>query len=130
MGSNECSIIKERVITLLKEKNMTQKDLAEKLDISKEHLNRCLSKGIISKTWLLAICNYLDVSTDYLSGESKIALTRLAQRRSEIDGNFILSEYAKFLGFAKEQFNRLTLNDIEDINEFITFKISQSYHEK
>lgn len=77
-------IIKQRVIDMLKLEGKTQKEMAAALDITPEHLSRCLKKGRISKPWLIAIANYLDVTEESLTDESK-SITRASRVKSAFD---------------------------------------------
>jgi len=60
----------ERINQLLKEKRKNKSRMATDLLLSREHLYRQLKKGMLSVEWLKKISEYLDVSEEYLTGES------------------------------------------------------------
>lgn len=60
----------ERIDQLLKEKRKNKSRMATDLLLSREHLYRQLKKGMLSVEWLKKISEYLDVSEEYLTGES------------------------------------------------------------
>lgn len=80
---NFSPIIKERVVNALYEKGKKQKDMANDLGFSPEHLSRCLSKGEISKTWLISIADYLNCSPEWLSNEDATDLSSFGYQRKE-----------------------------------------------
>lgn len=59
--------IGKRIAQLRKEHNMTQEQLAEKLDISIKHCS-CVERGVASLSLerLVDLCDILDTSLDYL----------------------------------------------------------------
>ena len=120
------TISKQRIKELLKERGITQKKLASELDITPEHLTRCLTKGKISKTWLLAIARYLDISTSYLAGTSEIALTQSAELRGDAlqRTDDILKELFLLLGFSSEQYNELNDYEIENLKSEFSLAIA------
>lgn len=62
----------EKIEDILKERKMTQKQLAEKAVVSASRINDIISgKGVTTKT-LIGICNALEVSADYLLGLSDV----------------------------------------------------------
>lgn len=111
------TVSKQRIKELLKERGITQKELANDLDITPEHLTRCLTKGRISKTWLLAIAQYLDISSSYLAGMSEMELSRFAELRKEAieRTDDILNEVFLLLGFSSEQYKELPDYEIENL---------------
>lgn len=90
----------------------TQKEMAADLDITPEHLTRCLTKGKISKTWLISIAQYLDVDIRWLSGDSDTPLYYWAEQRTELNGDELLSSYMHYLGWSPEEQKLLTNEDI------------------
>lgn len=122
MGNKETflPIIKERFKEVLKESGKTQKQLAEELDITPEHLTRCLTKGRISKTWLFAIAKYLDISEKYLTGESDTALYYLAEHRKDFDSLDAIKHFMISRGFPEHYCDTLNDSQLMDIEYFIS----------
>lgn len=120
------TVSKQRIKELLKERGITQKELANDLDITPEHLTRCLTKGRISKTWLLAIAQYLDVSVSYLAGMSEMELTQFAELRNEAlqRTDNILNELFLLLGFSSEQYKELPDYEIENLKSDFSLAIA------
>jgi transcriptional regulator with XRE-family HTH domain len=114
-------IIKERFKEILKESGKTQKQLAEELDITPEHLTRCLTKGKISKTWLFAIAKYLDISEKYLTGEIDTALTYLAEHRKDFDSLDAIKQFMISRGFHENYCDSLNDSLLMDIEYFISY---------
>ena len=110
-------IIKDEVINGLKYKNKTQRDLANALDISYEHLNRCLSKGKISKPWLISIAKYLDTSVGNLTGEDITGLTYFAEERQKLlmNRDSVLIPLFHLLGREEEQYRILDEREISNL---------------
>lgn len=108
-------IIKNRVIATLKEHGITQKDMANDLYISPEHLSRCLKKGQVSLSWLYAIAEYLNCSPEWLSKEDAPNLSSFGFSRGKaIDRqDEILTDLFLLLGFTSEQYEMLSPNDRE-----------------
>ena len=129
MGNKETflPIIKERFKEVLKESGKTQKQLAEELDITPEHLTRCLTKGRISKTWLFAIAKYLDISEKYLTGESDSALYYLAEHRKDFDSLDAIKHFMISRGFPEHYCDSLNDSQLMDIEYFISYICE--YHE-
>lgn len=129
MGNKETflPIIKERFKEVLKESGKTQKQLAEELDITPEHLTRCLTKGRISKTWLFAIAKYLDISEKYLTGESDTALYYLAEHRKDFDSLDAIKHFMISRGFPEHYCDTLNDSQLMDIEYFISYICE--YHE-
>ena len=62
----------QKLKTILKEKNMTQEELAEQLDVSRQAVGKWVNdKGIPEVTKLIQISNIFGVSLDYLLKEEK-----------------------------------------------------------
>ena len=60
-----------RINQLLKEKQLSQKDMLEKCDLSKNAISSMLSRGSMLRADNLArIADYLDCSIDYLMGRN------------------------------------------------------------
>lgn len=129
MGNKETflPIIKERFKEVLKESGKTQKQLAEELDITPEHLTRCLTKGRISKTWLFAIAKYLDISEKYLTGESDTAFYYLAEHRKDFDSLDAIKYFMISRGFPEHYCDTLNDSQLMDIEYFISYICE--YHE-
>lgn len=129
MGNKETflPIIKERFKEVLKESSITQKQLAEDLDITPEHLTRCLTKGRISKTWLFAIAKYLNVSEKYLTGESDTALYYFAEHRKDFDSLDSIRNFMISRGFPENYCDCLNDSLLDDIEYFISYMCE--YHE-
>ena len=129
MGNKETflPIIKERFKSILKESNMTQKELAEELDITPEHLTRCLTKGKISKTWLFAIAKHLNISEKYLTGESDTALFYFAEHRKDFNSLDSIRNFMISRGFPENYCDCLDDSLLDDIEYFISYMCQ--YHE-
>lgn len=67
---NDMPLIKERVKAVLKEKHLTQLQLADALLINKDYLNKCLRTGRINEETLIYMGEYLDCHPLYFSDES------------------------------------------------------------
>ena len=63
-------IIPERVKEMAVKRNVKMKDLAESVNTVYENFQRQVKKGIIRKEWLDEICDQLNISEKYLTGES------------------------------------------------------------
>lgn len=104
-------IEKERVVSLLKGMGCTQKKMCEELDITAEHLSRCLKRGSISKTWLIAIAEFLDTTTAYLSGQDDTQFYYWAEKRLDFNGDELLNNYIQWLGWSPNEMKALTEAD-------------------
>ena len=130
--TNYVPIIKDEVINGLQNINRTQRDLASALDVSYEHLNRCLSRGQISKTWLISIAKYLDISVGTLTGEDDYGLTYFAEERGKLLRNrdSVLIPLFQLLGRSEEQYHILEdweiSNLMSDLEFLIHFTLSKS----
>ncbi|HOO78758.1 MAG TPA: helix-turn-helix transcriptional regulator [Lachnospiraceae bacterium] len=69
---NEYSLIVDRIKELMREKKIQQKDLADAAAISESEITRILRQQNtkISHRTILALCDYFEVSADYLLGRS------------------------------------------------------------
>lgn len=85
--------------------------MCAELDITAEHLSRCLKRGSISKTWLIAIAEYLNTSTNYLSGASDVNLYEWAEKRTTLNGDELLDSYIRWLGWSPQKIEALTPDD-------------------
>ena len=127
MGNKEnfSPIIKQRVVDLLKDEGRTQKDMATWLDITPEHLSRCLKTGRISRAVLIAIAEYLNCSPEWLSGEQEIAFTYTAFQRKTLDQHRVLTDLYNLLGWDETQLDALTAEEIDsmkaDLNAVISY---------
>lgn len=60
----------QRIKELRKEKNLTQKQLADILGIRQQYISRFeREEGDLNTSLLIQICEFFDVSTDYLLGK-------------------------------------------------------------
>jgi transcriptional regulator with XRE-family HTH domain len=114
-------IIKERFKSVLKESGKNQKQLAEELFITPEHLTRCLTKGRISKTWLYAIAKYLNISEKYLTGESDTALYYWSEHRNDYDSLECIKQFMIARGFPENYCDNLNKSQLMDIEYFISY---------
>lgn len=111
---------------------ITQRKISEQLGISYEHLNRCISKGRISKAWLYAIAKLLDVSVGTLTGTDDYGLTYFAEERGKLLNakESIFIQLFHLCGYTEEQFMELEEYEIEnlftDINILIGYFIRKS----
>lgn len=117
MGNKETflPIIKERFKKALKDAGKTQKQLSEELFISPEHLTRCLTKGKISRPWLMAIAQALNISEKFLSGETDTEFLFWADHRNDHNIEELLSNYMVSLGWSPAQQAELSSDDWEKI---------------
>lgn len=128
---------KTRFKELLKNCEITQKELCEKLEITQEHLSRCITSGKISYAWLLKICEYLDVSPDYISGKDDENRTYLAFQRFYAikDRRAILKNLFVLLGEPPEIIDEMNENEVgqfvTDIAIYIgVWKMNSKYYKK
>lgn len=122
--TNKVPIIKERVKKVLSQEGITQKELADEMGLTPEHLNRCLKEGFIYKPWLTTIADILDVSPFWLSIEDAAELNMFGFKRGEaiknrkeiLKGLFILAGYGEddFLEFSDNDLDAL-IGDIQDL---------------
>ena len=61
-------IIRDRLKERCKAQKVSQKQIAQDLYFNPDYFSRCLSNGRVSKTWLIAIADYLHCDADWLSG--------------------------------------------------------------
>lgn len=117
-------INKDHFQKALKDSAITQKEIAENiLYTSDAYFCRKLSQGIISKDWLYKLADCLNVSREYLTGESDDYITRLAERRNEITANNQrkpLNEFMISRGFNDGLCDDLTEDDLDNIEMFIS----------
>ena len=125
-------VLKERVIELLKDAGKTQKQMAADLFISPEQLNRCLTAGMISKPWLIAIADYLNCSPDWLSSKDATPLNAFGYKRGNALANQdeILKSLFVLLGYPENRYGELTEIDIEalktDIDMLLAYRLQKS----
>lgn len=104
-------MINERIIQLRDEQGLTQKQLAEKLDINVSVMNRIeQADRPIRDNEILKIANFFNVSTDYLLGRTNVKrpIETVAAHRSD------------------DFRTRLPAEDVEKINEIIEFYLEKN----
>lgn len=123
-------------ITLLREKrNITQKELADKIKVNKSVMNRIESgERPIRDTELIDIANVLDVSTDYLLGRTEKPIDE------KIDEPYdSLAEITKItdrlgierLGFLDvEEWKNLGPEEVEQIEKHFEFMVQHAKMKK
>ena len=85
-----------RINQLLKEKQLSQKDMLEKCDLSKNAISSMLSRGSMLRADNLArIADYLDCSIDYLMGRNHTSSKILSLSDDLIIKYNSLPEYGK-----------------------------------
>lgn len=108
----------------------SQKEIAENVCYTSEaYFSRKLSQGIISKEWLFKMADYLNISRSYLSGDSNVEQTRLAEERnelSEMGQRRILNKFMISRGFEDSFCDDLTETDLTNIEYFIA--LTTKYH--
>ncbi len=106
------------------DRGVSQKEIAfNVIHTSEAYFSRKLSSGIIDKDWLYEIADYLDVSRSFLTGESDVYITRLAERRNEIsasDAKVMLTEFMISRGYPDHYCDDLNDTDLNNIEEFIS----------
>ncbi len=119
------SIDVERIKKSLEESGISQRKMAELLNITPEHFYRTLKTGRIYKSWVDAIADETDTSTEYLTGQLDVPLTRFSQLRSTTDGIDHLKGFMISRGWKPDstKFDNLTAAQLEQIEMCITFTL-------
>lgn len=100
---------------LLEERNITQRELAEKIDVTEVTISRYLSGERSPRIEIVnKIANYFKVSVDYLLGRTDIKNPSSLQ--SEIDFH---------VGLSKSEESTLTEDEKEEIRNFAKFVMSK-----
>lgn len=98
--------IAKKINQLLKEKQLSQKDMLEKCSLSKNAISSMLSRGSMLRADNLArIADYLDCSIDYLMGR-----------------NYSIKKNTSFPSELASKFNSLQKNDQDEIAHIINYK--------
>ncbi len=101
--------IASKINQLLKEKQLSQKDMLEKCNLSKNAISSMLSRGSMLRADNLArIADYLDCSVDYLMGR-----------------NYPIKKNSSFPIELASKFNSLLKDDQEEIAHMINYKYDQ-----
>lgn len=106
------SINKERVIAILKEKGISQRELCQRIVCDYSYFNRCLKNGMIGKGLFDLIAKELDVAPDYLSGEYAPDL--------DPDSDPVSAQLYKDLITYSNQFNRDAIKNANSIIRQVT----------
>lgn len=104
-------MISNRIVQLREEQGLTQKELAEKLDINVSVMNRIeLADRPIRDSEIVKIANFFNVSTDYLLGTTNVKrpIETVAAHRGD------------------DFRNQLPAEDVEKINEIIEFYLQKN----
>ena len=112
-------IVRERFKEFLKESKYSQKDIAEMLYTTEAYLSRRLKLGNIDREWFNKICEWLQVSPEYLSGGSVMDPTMIGWKRKTVNGAECISDFMMSRGFSKDFTSKLTANNYDDIEMFI-----------
>lgn len=114
----------QRIVQLRSDKNWTQKELAEHVNINVSVMNRIESGDRpIKGNELSAVATVLDVTTDYLLGRTEKTDSNEAEQKNESveriqqklpDADALLYDLAS-----------LTLEEMQDIHDYILFKKSK-----
>lgn len=95
----------ERLFELRRQRDLTQLDLANYIGLNKQTISQ-YERGVRRPDieTLSALCDYFNVSTDYILGKSDVTL-RLVDSAglSKLDSAFVLSEFEKDLISAYRQ---------------------------
>lgn len=106
--------IAARINQLLKEKQLSQKDMLEKCNLSKNAISSMLSRGSMLRADNLArIADYLDCSVDYLMGR-----------------NYSVKKNTSFPSELASKFNSLLKDEQEEIAHMINYKYDQYQKKK
>lgn len=101
--------IASKINQSLKEKQLSQKDMLEKCNLSKNAISSMLSRGSMLRADNLArIADYLDCSVDYLMGR-----------------NYPIKKNSSFPSELASKFNSLLKDDQEEIAHMINYKYDQ-----
>ena len=104
-------IVRERFKEFLKESKYSQKDIAEMLYTTEAYLSRRLKLGNIDREWFNKICEWLQVSPEYLSGGSVMDPTMIGWKRKTVNGAECISDFMMSRGFSKDFTSKLTANN-------------------
>ena len=99
--------------------------MAELLNITPEHFYRTLKTGRLYKSWVDAIADETNTSTEYLTGQLDIPVTRFSQLRSTTDGIDHLKGFMVSRGWKpdSEKFDNLTTTQLDQIEMYIAFTL-------
>ena len=135
---SEQSFFIKRLSELIEEKDITQRELAEAIQITEVSISRYLSGERCPRLEIVTkIADFFDVSTDYLLGKSNfrknpygnLNLTNNAYSEY-INSQEIGSDDELLIGLSREEEGLLTKEDKEKIREFAQFIISKRKGEK
>ncbi|MBP3339411.1 MAG: helix-turn-helix transcriptional regulator [Lachnospiraceae bacterium] len=101
----------KRLKELMKEENVTLQQLSESINVNYPNLCRNLTKGKIQTEWLNSIADYLDISVQYLSGETDIKLRRFVDEKNKYNSRELLSLYLISRGFQIEELSTKSIKD-------------------
>ncbi len=101
--------IATKINQLLKEKQLSQKDMLENCKLSKNAISSMMSRGSMLRADNLArIADYLDCSIDYLMGRTHF-----------------MKKYTSFPSELADKFNSLLKDDQDEIAHMINYKYEQ-----
>lgn len=111
------AVIPERIKQIALKRNVKMKDLASAVGTVYENFSRQIRKGTIRKDWLETICDELNVSRDYLTGNKERAALRSSDFNSITKQREALKQLMIFscCGGLCEMIDRLSDNDISAI---------------
>lgn len=115
-------IDKDRFKSILTLSKVKQKDIANMLYTSEAYFSRKIAQGEIDKDWMYKICDYLDVSVEYLTGESDGAYPRITDKYFEVQKigvRTILNQFMIAYGVADGYCDVLTDDDLFHIQKYI-----------
>ena len=116
-------ISRERFKSCVKDSKHSQRDIAAALFTTEAYLSRRLKEGMIDRDCFHKICEMLNISPEYLSGESDTATTMLASRRSKINGKDCIRDFMISRGFDEHFCDELTPEDLDNIEYHILYSI-------
>ena len=102
MTEKNANIFSLRLQKLLSKKNMTQKDLSEKIKISPSKISRCANGELPDIATLLKLADFFHVSTDYLLGRTDVSTS-----------NPSIQAAVKYTGLSER-----TLNNVRHLQPF------------
>lgn len=120
------TIDRERFKTMLKSSKYSQREIAEMLFTTEAYLSRRLKLGNIDKEWFNKICEWLDISPEYLSGESPIDAPWVSWKRKKINGSDCIRDFMLSRGFSKDFTENLTSDNLNDIEMFIVSMVKNN----
>ena len=109
----------ERVKEVAEKKNVRMKDMADAIGTVYPNFQRQLKKGEIQKDWLSIICDLLNISEKYLTGESERKYRRGTDFNKIDEQKKALSNLLRFSRHTVEDIEKINILSIRDIEKII-----------